>query len=88
MREEFCARITEIMTALRDHLGRKVLMIVRDGRAKTALLATLKEECGKICAQYKNYAKDGALIAVRSMYVNPSHVHTGDLTIDYLDDGV
>lgn len=86
--EAYGDRISQIKSSLEKHLGQKVLLIARDGRMRIPIIATLERSCGKYSAQYRNYAKDGTQAATRSMYVNPLLIHTGELTLDYFDDGV
>lgn len=82
------SRIREIMSSLQSHTGRRAIFIVSDGRTKTPVLGRLVNMDGKMYAVYKDYAKDGSLRGMRRMFINPALIHTGEIEVEYLDDGV
>lgn len=82
------ARISEIMSSLQNHAGRRAIFIVSDGRMKTTVLGRLVRVDGKMYAEYKDYTKGGSLRGTRRMFINPVLIHTGELEVEYLDDGV
>lgn len=87
-REEFQDRLRGIILSLRQHIGKKILLISASGRRKTPIIAKLADAHGKIYAKYMDYAADGSPRGERSLYVNPLLVYSGELDIVYFDDGV
>lgn len=87
--EECQERIGRIRKSLLEHIGKRILLIVRDGRAQMPMIAKLSGgENGKVFATYRNFSKSGSPRGTRSMLVNPALVHTGELKLEFFDDGV
>lgn len=90
MRPEECReRMREIRYSLAKHAGHKVLLMIRDGRKRVPKVATLaRSSGGKIDARFEDYAKDGSLRCVRSISIDPVQIFSGDIAVDYYDDGI
>lgn len=86
--EECAKQLEGIARALRDHIGQKVLLITKEGRGFTPVIAVLKPMSNKIYGEYRHYTKDGAPCGLRRMFINPKLIHTGEMQIEYFDDGI
>lgn len=83
--KECSEKLSRIAEKLRLHEGRKVMLLVKNGRQVRPIVATLECVGEKTYGRYRKYGKDGKPNAQMCMYVNPALVHTGNLRVVYFN---
>ena len=81
-------RIKAITRSLMEHVGRKVLLIRKGAPTPVPVMATLKQNGSSVCAEYQQYDADGRPTARRLLRVDPRLMHTGEIEVEFFDDGV
>lgn len=85
--EEYQQKMYGIVKSLDDHIGQKVMLLIKDGRNTVPLIGKLRRVADRVYGDCQMYDNRGRPCDVRSIYVDPRLIHTGDMRVEFFDTG-